>query len=273
MRLHTKNLPPYSGRLQPHAGLHSPNLSLPYESSVFPIASQTRQSLPVDGLLFDMGDVLYDATVWSRWFLRLLTRMGLHTHYRAFFRVWRRDHLVDVNCGRRNHWDALKDFLRSLGLTPAHIDEILAAGHTRYAELTEWIRPLPGVSATLAELSGLGVEMGAINNCDCSAAQLADKLGRMGLRRFLPTVVSSIDLKSVMPDPANYRAALAKMSLPAERVAFVGHNAEELAGARAIGMPTIAFNFEPEAIADIYLERFDQLPQVIDHAVQQRLVA
>lgn len=31
------------------------------------------------GLLFDMGDVLYDATVWRRWLLQLLHKMGLHT--------------------------------------------------------------------------------------------------------------------------------------------------------------------------------------------------
>jgi FMN phosphatase YigB (HAD superfamily) len=271
MRFQTKQLAPQSPCHLPYPGSSRPDV--PQASAADALSGESRRqpSLTVEGLLFDMGDILYDATVWSRWFLQLLTRMGLHTHYRAFFRVWRRDHLVEVNCGRRDHWEALRDFLRSFGLTPAHIDEILAAGHTRYAELTEWVRPLPGVPATLARLSALGLEMAAINNCDCSAVQLSDKLERMDLRRFFPTIVSSIDLKSVMPNPANYRAALAAMSLPPEKVAFVGHNAEELAGARTIGMPTIAFNFEPEAVADIYLERFDQLLQAIDYPAKQAL--
>jgi HAD superfamily hydrolase (TIGR01509 family) len=271
MRSQANRFPPNSPHHDLQAGIDRVDVRRPSASSVCLGGQQTLQPLSVTGVLFDMGDVLYDATVWSRCFLQLLTRMGLHTHYRAFFRVWRRDYLVDVNCGRCDHWDALKDFLRSLGLTRADTEEVLVAGHTRYAELTEWIRPLPGVSATLARLSALGVERGAINNCDCTSAQLADKLGRMGLRGFLPTVVSSIDLGSVMPDPANYRAALAEMSLPPERVAFVGHCADELAGARAVGMPTIAFNFEPEAIADVYLDRFEQLPHAIDRPTRQLL--
>jgi FMN phosphatase YigB (HAD superfamily) len=197
--------------------------------------------------------------------------MGLHTHYRAFYRVWQRDYLVDVHCGRRDRWGAMREFLRSFGLTPALIDEIIVAGRTRYVELTEGTRPLPYVSVTLARLSVIDLKLAAIDNCDCSAERLAGKLARMDLRKFFPTVVSSIDLKSVMPDPANYRAALAMMSLPPEKVAFVGHKAEELAGARAVGMPTIAFNFEPEAVADVYLDRFDQLPQAIDYQSRQLL--
>ena len=31
--------------------------------------------------MFDTGDVLYAATVWRRRLLRLLSHMGLHTHY------------------------------------------------------------------------------------------------------------------------------------------------------------------------------------------------
>jgi FMN phosphatase YigB (HAD superfamily) len=49
------------------------------------------------------------------------------------------------------------------------------------------------------------------------------------------------------------------MELPADRVAFVGHDAEELAGAAALGMPTIAFNYDPDAQADVFIASFQQL--------------
>ena len=41
----------------------------------------------VRGLVFDMGDVLFDATVWRRWLLQQLQRMGLQAGYRSFFDV------------------------------------------------------------------------------------------------------------------------------------------------------------------------------------------
>ena len=50
-------------------------------------------SLPgVRGVLFDMCNVLFDNTVWRRWVLKVLGRLGLHTNYRSFFRVWDRDY-------------------------------------------------------------------------------------------------------------------------------------------------------------------------------------
>jgi FMN phosphatase YigB (HAD superfamily) len=52
------------------------------------------------------------------------------------------------------------------------------------------------------------------------------------------------------------------MRLPPEQVAFVGHDSQELAGAAGVGMQTIAFNFDPEAQADVYLVRFDELLQL-----------
>jgi hypothetical protein len=43
----------------------------------------------------------------------------------------------------------------------------------------------------------------------------------------------------------------------------VGHDVEELAGAAAVGMPTIAFNFDADAQANVYLARFEELLDVI----------
>jgi putative hydrolase of the HAD superfamily len=228
-----------------------------------PVVGPPRK-LHVEGLLFDMDDVLYDATVWRRWFLRLLTRAGLHTHYRAFYRVLDREYLVDVHCGRRDFWEALRHYLRSIGLDAALIGEIVAAGLARYTELTERVRPLPGVAATLAKLSTAGVKLGAINNSDRSAEDLVDTLDRLGLRTYLSTVVSSADLGAALPDPAGFRAALDAMSLAAHQVGFVGHDASDLAGARLVGMPTIAFNYDPGAVADVHLDSFDRLLSCID---------
>jgi FMN phosphatase YigB (HAD superfamily) len=79
------------------------------------------------------------------------------------------------------------------------------------------------------------------------------------LGQVFKAVVSSIDLERIKPDPVGYRTALEAMELAADRVAFVGHDAEELAGAAAVGMATIAFNHDPDAKADVFIARFEQL--------------
>ena len=63
-------------------------------------------SPPVSGLLLDVGGVLYDDSVWSRWLLKLLTRLGLHTHYTPFFRMWQREYCPRIKRGECDYWRA-----------------------------------------------------------------------------------------------------------------------------------------------------------------------
>ena len=99
----------------------------------------------VVGLIFDAEDVLYDSTVWRRWLLQLLVRMGLQTDYRSFYCAWEREYLDEVNCGRREYWEALCDYLQSAGLLPGQLDEVMAAGQARSRQIQQQSFPLsPG---------------------------------------------------------------------------------------------------------------------------------
>jgi HAD superfamily hydrolase (TIGR01509 family) len=223
----------------------------------------TNQRL-VQGLLFDMGDVLYDATGWRRWLLQLLARMGLHTHYRTLFRVWDDEFLEDVYRGRREYGEAFQTFLLCLGLSRGQIDEVRAASQARKRELEVHARLLPGVRSTLERLQARGITMAVLSDSEQSGEELRSWLARLGLGGRFSAVLSSIDLEYTKPSPVCYRAALIAMDLPAEQVAFVGHDRDELAGARAVGLRTAAFNYEAGAKADHYLSRFDELMQLVD---------
>jgi HAD superfamily hydrolase (TIGR01509 family) len=222
-----------------------------------------RRPQCVGGLLLDMCNVLYDDTVWRRWVLQLLSHFGLFTYYRCFFRIWDRDYLDGVHRGQRSFCEAFEAFLLSVGLSQGQIHEIEAACMARRRHLQESVRPLPGVKNTLAQLRHAGLVLGAIANSEHSAGVLEEHLCRLGIRNLFGAIVSSIDLRTTMPDPACYRAALGQMKLPADQVAFVDHDPIELAGAAAIGMPTIAFNSDPDAQADVYLGRFEELLDVV----------
>ncbi|HVA48001.1 MAG TPA: HAD family hydrolase [Pirellulales bacterium] len=219
---------------------------------------------PVQGLLFDMGDVLYDATGWRRWLLQLLSRMGLHTHYRTLYHIWDDDFLADVYRGRRDYHEAFQSFLLSIGLSHGQIDEVQAASQARKRDLEANARPLPGVRATVSRLAGQGVALAVLSDSEQDGDGLRAQLGRLGLGGYFSAVLSSIDLEYTKPSPVCYRAALAAMQLASDDVAFVGHDGDELVGARAVGLQTIAFNYGPGAVADHYLTRFDELLQVVD---------
>jgi HAD superfamily hydrolase (TIGR01509 family) len=214
---------------------------------------------PVRGLLFDPGDVLYDATLWRLWLLKLLARLGLRTNYRSFFHLWDHEYLADVYRGKRDFHQALESFLLAAGLSHGQIDEVEMACKSRRCQDEAAARPLAGAKATLRRARALGTALGVVGNYEHPAAVLAGHLDRLGLEGLFDAVVSSFDLGATLPEPACYQAALAAMRLPPQQVAFVGHDSEELAGAARVGMQTIAFNCDPEAQADVYLVRFDEL--------------
>jgi len=71
--------------------------------------------------------------------------------------------------------------------------------------------------------------------------------------------VSSCEVGMRKPDPRIYRLALDGLGVEPKEAAFVGHKASELRGAKAVGMTTIAFNYEENAEADFHIERFNDL--------------
>lgn len=220
-------------------------------------------SRPVRGLLFDMGDVLHDATLWRRWLLQLLARMGLHTNYRLFYHVWDHDYLPEVHRGHRDFCEAFGDFLLAVGLSRAQIDEVQAACQAKRRDWESTARLLPGVKPTLARLHAAGYVLGVLSDSVHASPLLWELLDRFGVSRFFTAVVSSIDLGETKPHPIGYRTALEKMGVAPEQAIFVGHDTAELAGAARVGMETVAFNFDPDAKADVFIARFEELLEVV----------
>ena len=224
--------------------------------------ARPRLLRPIRGLLLDLGDVIHDTTVWRRWLVRMLARTGLlgpRADYKEFYRVWDREYLGDVHRGRREFCEAFRAFLASLGLTGAQIDEVELACQTRRRLLDADAQPLPGVRATLARLDEAGIVLGVLTDSEYPASVLEEQLERFGLGGIFVSVISSLDMGQTTPEPAGYLRSLRAMKLRADEAAFVGHDAAGLSGAAELGMHTIAFNYDPDATADVYLARFEEL--------------
>jgi len=240
-------------------GENNPN-RLPMKS----FHSSEFDSSGLKALLFDMGDVLYDATLWRRWVLQVLRRFGLVTNYQAFFRVWESEYLEPVNLGKADFWETFATFLRSAGLPTTAINEVITAAEPRRRLLQRGLRPLPGVPETCAQLSQAGVRLATISNNEQSSDTLRERLRWCQAGRHFEGVFPSCEIGAVMPDEAAYSAVLEGLNLTVNQVAFVGHDTCELAGAKAAGMRTIAVNNEPDAVADYYLDNFADLTQLLE---------
>ncbi len=222
-----------------------------------------RLKRPVDGLLLDTCNVLYDATGWRRWMLQVLQRLGLHTHYRCLFHVWEKDYLPPVHRGERDVCEALRSFLQAIGLSRGQIEEVATTCQARRLRWESETRLLPGVKSTLRRLASGGIPLAVVSNTEHPSGVLRERLERMGLHDLLTAVVSSRDLGCIKPDPICYESALEALGLHAGQAAFVGHDADELAGAKRLGMQTIAFNATHDVEADVLLTRFAELAELV----------
>lgn len=209
--------------------------------------------------MFDLGDVLFDATVWRRWLLRLLRHFGVQAPYHSLFRRWETEYLADVYCGTRDYDHAFFGFLSSLGLRQGQIAEIAVASQARHREFNLQSRPYPGVVTTLRELKRLGYRLAVLTNSTRCGSDLHMALEQLGLGNLFDAVVTSIDLGMLASCHDAYQAIHDRLQLRVGKALFVGHDRTELASAAQFGMPTMAFNYEDATPADVHIEQFDEM--------------
>lgn len=208
----------------------------------------------VRALLFDAGDILYYRPQRGRNLQCFLEELGLST---VEIPLARRDTLKrQVYHGRISLSQYREAFLRLYGMTdPLQIER----GKKMMDADDNNITFFEGVPETLRKLRQNGFMLGIITD---TAMPLHVKLKwfeRGGFGDVWDSIISSRDLGLQKPAPRTYHAALQQLGLTVEQAVFVGHHPQELHGARAIGMKTIAFNYEKDAEADFYIDRFSDL--------------
>lgn len=220
---------------------------------------QGRLLRPVNGLLFGLEGVLCDDSSWERWWFRVLGQLGVKTDYSSFCRVWESECLEAVQRGERSLCEAFCRLMLSYGLPSPQVDELALACHARWRQQQEETRLLAGVKSTLTQLSEAGLMMGVLSDSECPSETMRERLNDFGLVDVFASVISSVDLGQTKPRPIGYLRSVRDMGLRPGEVAFVGHRESELHGAAEVGMQTIAFNYEAEARADVFLSGFEQL--------------
>ena len=143
--------------------------------------------------------------------------------------------------------------------------EAYAAGIDRESRL------YPGAMAAVARLSAAGWRVGVCTNKPAALAELL--LRRLGVREAFGGLVGADTLPVRKPDPAPYRAAVARAGGVAARSFLIGDTVTDRDTARAAGVPVALVTFGPggpgvAALApDALLDHFDALDAVAERLV------
>ena len=149
-----------------------------------------------------------------------------------------------------------ESLLRWYGVTQP---EQIERGKTILEREDNAIQFYEGVGETLKELKRRGCLLGIVTD---TALPVFVKLGwfeQAGFGDVWDSIVTSREIGARKPNPIIYQAALGQLGVTAREAVFVGHKASELEGARAVGMTTIALNYEETAKADFYINHFSDL--------------
>ncbi len=129
-------------------------------------------------------------------------------------------------------------------------------------------RPYPGVCEALANLSAQGCRLGVCTNKPEAPARAV--LEDVGLAGFFGAVLGGDSLGEIRkPDPRHLLAVLDRLGIGAGRAVMVGDNANDVAAARAAGLPVIlragGYTRVPAADlgADLVIEDFAALPAAL----------
>jgi putative hydrolase of the HAD superfamily len=104
-----------------------------------------------------------------------------------------------------------------------------------FADPGPW-RVYPEVPARLEQWHRQGLRLAVVSNFD---SRLPELLERLDLARWFRAVVVSSSAGAAKPDPFPFRQALQQLDLPATAAWHVGDSPEDVAGARAAGLPCV----------------------------------
>ena len=218
--------------------------------------------MQISGIIFDMGDIFFDATPWRRWLTAQLNARGLNVTYEQLVEKWEAL-LVDVYRGLAPYWSRLGELLGSLGLAGPARDELIQAAREQGQRVRAERKLFDGVRTTLEQLRQAGLRLAVLSDTESTQAKVRELLAELDIEQCFDAVVASLDIGFAKPEPAAYQAAADALGLDRSRCAFVGHDVDELEGAKAAGLFTIAYNHAPGATADRYVERFEQLVEAL----------
>lgn len=223
----------------------------------------------LEHVVIEPAGILYDSSLWTRWLLALLSRMGWRSSFRPFAHVLRLECLQEVYAGRCSRDAALLKFLRGLGLSAGQAAEVLAASTAWRRQLDGSLRPLPGVRKAVTLLQQAGVQISILADSEETAAGMTQRLQGLGFQCELSVVQTSRDLGCTKPDLRCYQALQTSLGCERRSLAFVGHDANDLAAATSSGWLSVACHHEPSVEAHLQLNRLEDLAAHLERSKQR----
>jgi len=144
----------------------------------------------------------------------------------------------------------LEDLLRML--FPPQTDELLIdrckgeiLQHFLKIEASE-VKPFPGISELFGNLKNRGIKIGIATGRTSMPEKEWDRFKRLGLQRFIDSIVTSREVASRKPAPDAIVECAKRMKVPIEKCLVVGDTEDDIIAARKAGGIPVAILSEED---------------------------
>lgn len=212
-------------------------------------------------IVFDAGDVLYDTRPFFEYFYPRVTEF-LKKHGAKTLdedeRLWK-DLGRAASVGKITLHEAHRTYLRRLGLSEELVDEYERIDNEAFDQMPVKDKKIRDV---LLSLKKRGYAVAVLSDSRRSSRAKERLLERIGLGGLFDVIFVSSEIGHEKPDREAYEAVLQHFNVRPEEAVFVGHDKDELAGARGVGMKTISYRGPHKA--DYIIRSFHEILEVVE---------
>lgn len=216
----------------------------------------------ISALIFDVGDILYDASVWRKWLTKQIDAMGHSVTYPQLVQSWERL-LVEVYEGKAEYWPTFTKLLTELGVPESKHEDLISKSKQKGQDVQVDREPMPGVPDTLRQLSEQSIKLVALSDTESGESGVRRTLDQLGIESYFTAVITSRDIGHAKPSAEAFDAAIHATGHDKSQCGFVAHDVDELEGAQTHDLFAIAYNYDPKAPADVFLDHFSDLLSVV----------
>lgn len=217
-------------------------------------------------VIFDEGDLLYDASFWRKQLHSKLAEMGYKQNFYDMVLAWE-EKLIEPYQGKKSYSQAFEEFISGLGFNQEQLKEIISFSDSLKEQVPSKRTLFPGEKETLQILKDKGVKLAILSDSESGEEFHRKTLEALEIGSFFEVIAYSCEIGFAKPEKEAYLFVVEKLGLAPEDIIFMSHDQEELDGAKEAGLTTVSFNdrvYSPtDNKADYSIKQFSALLPIV----------